>query len=58
MTPISPKTLMAATEVAIMIAMKMLLFQIVPDQPKLMKHLELGRHPILPQTTMDTWIQN
>ena len=49
---------MAATEVAMMIAMKMLLFQIVPDQPKLMKHLELGRHPILPQTTMDTWIQN
>ena len=49
---------MTATEAAMMIAMKILLYQIVPHQPKLMRHLELGRHPNLPQTTMETWIQN
>ena len=40
------------------IAMKILLYQIVSVQPILMKYLELRQHPILPQTTTETWIQN
>ena len=41
-----------------MIAMKILLYQIISDQPLLMKHLELRRHPILRKTTTETWTQN
>ena len=48
---------MTATEKEMMIAMKILLYQIVSDQPILMKDLELRRHPVLPQTTTETWIQ-
>ena len=48
---------MTATEIEMMTATKMLLDQIVSDQPILMKHLELRRHPTLPQTTTETWIQ-
>ena len=49
---------MTATEIVMMTATKMLLDQIVSDQPILMKHLELRRHAILPQAAADTWIQN
>ena len=37
--------------------MEILLYQIVSDQSILMKHLQLMRHPLLPQTTAKTWIQ-
>ena len=49
---------MTATEIEMMIAMKILIYHIVSDQPILMKHLEFRRHPILPQTTTETWTQN
>ena len=56
-TLISSKIMMTTTEIETMIAMKTLLYQIVLDQSILMKQLQLRRHPILPQTTMKTWIQ-
>ena len=37
--------------------MEILLYQIFSDQSILMKHLQLRRHPILPQTTTKIWIQ-
>ena len=58
MTLISSKILMTATEIEMMIVMKILLYQIISDQPILMEHLELRRHPILRKTTTETWIQN
>ena len=57
-TLISSKILMTATEIEMMIVMKILLYQIISDQPILMEHLELRRHPILRKTTTETWIQN
>ena len=48
---------MTTTEIETMIAMETLLYQIVLDQSILMKQLQLRRHPILPQTTMKTWIR-
>ena len=48
---------MTATEIEIIIAMETILCQFIPDQSILMKHLQLGRHPIPPQTTTETWIQ-
>ena len=47
---------MTATEIEMMIALEILLYQIVSDQSILMKHLQLRRHTILPQT-METWTQ-
>ena len=38
---------MTATEIEMMIAMEMLLYEIVSDQSVLMKHLQLRRDPIL-----------
>ena len=58
MTLISSKILMTATEIEMMIAMKILLYQILSDQPILIKHLELRLHPTLPQTTTEAWIQS
>ena len=49
---------MTATEIEMMIAIKILLYQIILDQPILMKHLEFRRYPILGKTTAETWIQN
>ena len=40
-----------------MIVMEILLYKIVSDQSILMKHLQLRRHPMLPQTTTETWTQ-
>ena len=48
---------MTTTEIETMIAMETLLYQIALDQSILMKQLQLMQHPILPQTTMKTWIQ-
>ena len=53
----SSKILMTATEIAMMIAMEILLHQFFSDQSIFMKHLQLRRHPILSQTTTETWIQ-
>ena len=49
---------MAGTEIEMMVAIKILLYEIVSDQPILMKHLESRRHSIFSQTTTETWIQN
>ena len=49
---------MTATEIEMMIAMKILLYKILSDQPILIKHLELRLHPTLPQTTTEAWIQS
>ena len=49
---------MTATEIEMMTATKMLLDQFISDQPILMKHLELRRHGIPPQTATDALIQN
>ena len=49
---------MTVTKIEIMTAMKILLCQIVLDQPILMKHLELRRHPIFLQRTTEILIQN
>ena len=58
MTLISSKILMTVTKIEIMTAVKILLCQIVLDQPILMKHLELRRHPIFLQRTTEILIQN
>ena len=36
---------------------ELILYQIASDQSILMKDLQLGRHPIPPQTKTETWIQ-
>ena len=41
--------LMTATEIEMMIAIEILLYQVVSDQSILMKCLQLRRHPILPR---------